>query len=144
MVMWVTSPGTKRGVRHGDPLSTILFVFSVESLDAILEAAKAAGHISSVVPHLIPGCVLYLQYADDMIVMTQPEEMGIANLKFLLLCFELMPGLCINFHKSGVMVLGTSAETQHRVANMLNCKLGTFPFTYLGLPISDQALVASY
>jgi hypothetical protein len=115
MVMWVTSPGTR------DPLSTILFVFSVESLDAILEAAKAAGHISGMVPHLISVGVSYLQYANDTIAMIQPEEMGIANLKFLLLCFKLMPGLCINFHKSGAMVLGTSAEIQHLVANMLNC-----------------------
>ena len=25
-----------------------------------------------------------------------------------------------------------------RVANLLNCKLGRFPFKYLGLPISDK------
>jgi hypothetical protein len=75
--------------------------------------------------------------------MIEREELAIANLKFLLLCFENMPGLCINFHKSEGMVWATSPEFQQRVANMLNWKFGTFPFTYLGLPICDQVVVGS-
>ena len=74
--------------------------------------------------------------------MIQPDDLAIANLKFILLCFESMSGLRINFHKSEVMVLGNPDLDQQRIANMLNCKLGTFPFTYLGLPISDRALTA--
>jgi hypothetical protein len=75
--------------------------------------------------------------------MVQPDDLGLINLKFLLLCFESMSGLRINFHKSEVMLLGTSPEEQQRISNILNCKLGTFPFTYLGLPIGDRALMAS-
>jgi hypothetical protein len=56
------------------------------------------------------------------------------------MCFEEMSGLKINYHKSEVIVLGQSTEIQHRVADMLNCKLGAFPFVYLGLPISDRKL----
>ncbi|XP_071676819.1 uncharacterized mitochondrial protein AtMg00310-like [Lolium perenne] len=54
-----------------------------------------------------------------------------------------MSGLRINFHKSEVMTVGVTQEEQQLVANMLNCKLGSFPFMYLGLPISDRALVVS-
>jgi hypothetical protein len=75
--------------------------------------------------------------------MIQPEEVEIANLKFLLICFESMSGLRINFHKSEVMVLGTTAHDKSRIANMLNCKQGSFPFTYLGLPIGDRAITAA-
>jgi hypothetical protein len=50
------------------------------------------------------------------------------------------PGLRINFHRSEVMALGASAEEHQRIANMLNFKKGFFPFTYLGLPISNRAL----
>ena len=74
--------------------------------------------------------------------MIQPDDLAIANLKFILLCFESLSGLRINFHKSEVMVLGSPNPEQQRIANMLNCKLGAFPFTYLGLPISDKALSA--
>ena len=74
--------------------------------------------------------------------MIQPNELGIANLKFILLCFECLSGLRINFHKSEVMVLGSTDLDNQRIANLLNCKLGAFPFTYLGIPISDRALTA--
>jgi hypothetical protein len=87
--------------------------------------------------------VTHLQYADDTIIMFQPEEVEIANLKFLLLCFENMSGLQINFNKSEVLVLGATAEEQGRITNLLNCKQGSFLFTYLGLPIGDKALQTS-
>nr|XP_051201554.1 uncharacterized protein LOC127315064 [Lolium perenne] len=82
-------------------------------------------------------------YADDTIIMLQPDDLAIANLKYILLCFENMSGLRINFHKSEVMVIGGDETEGTRIANMLNCKRGTFPFTYLGLPVSDRALLAS-
>jgi hypothetical protein len=75
--------------------------------------------------------------------MIQPDDLAIANLKFLLLYFENMSGLRINFHKSEVMVMGTSDLEKQRITNMLNCKQGSFPFTYLGLPISDHAITAT-
>jgi mannosylglycoprotein endo-beta-mannosidase len=132
-----------RGVRQGDPLSPLLFDFAVEALAAILQAASRAGHIAGLVPHLVEGGITHLQYADDTIIMLQPDALGLANLKFLLLCFENMSGLRINFHKSEVMVLGSTDQEQETIANLLNCKKGTFPFTYLGLPISDRAVKAS-
>jgi len=52
----------------------------------------------------------------------------------------MMTGLKINFHKlfaynlSGTVVVGT------RVASILNCNLGSLPFTYLGLPIKSPLL----
>ena len=53
-----------------------------------------------------------------------------------------MSGLTINFAKSEVMVLGYSGEESRRIANMLNYRLGSFPTSYLGLPISDSRLQA--
>ena len=50
----------KRGVRQGDPISPLLFVFISDALAAILEAAKSAGHIKGLVPHLIHGGVSHL------------------------------------------------------------------------------------
>jgi hypothetical protein len=51
-----------------------------------------------------------------------------------------MSGLKINFDKSEVFVTGVTEEEKHRVADMLNCKLGSLPMKYLGLPMSDRPL----
>jgi hypothetical protein len=73
-------------------------------------------------------------------VMIEPAVEGITNLKLILLCFENMSGLKINFDKSEVIVIGVTVQEQHRVANMLNCKLGAFPMKYLGLLVSGRPL----
>lgn len=51
-----------------------------------------------------------------------------------------MSGLKINFHKSDVYTFGLPHEEEIMWANMLNCKLGKLPMTYLGIPISDRFL----
>jgi hypothetical protein len=79
-----------RGVRKGDPLSPLLFDFMADSLAAILTRAREAGHLHGVVTHLIPGGVTHLQYTDDTMVMIEPSQLVMANLKFLLLCLENM------------------------------------------------------
>ncbi|KAK1607661.1 hypothetical protein QYE76_031334 [Lolium multiflorum] len=132
-----------RGVRQGDPLSPILFDFMVDALAAMLSRAKEAGHILGLVRHLIPGGVTHLQYADDTMVMIEPSDEGIANLKLVLISFELMSGLKINLAKSEVVVVGTTPLEQERVARLLNFRLGKFPIKYLGLPLSNKTLRAS-
>ena len=129
-------------VRQGDPISPLLFNSAVDILAEVLERAKTSGHISGVVGHLVPGGgVTHLQYADDTMIMVEGSELDIINLKFLLLCFEAMSGLKINFDKSEVMIMGYSPEEQQRIADKLNCKLAAFPVTYLGMPISDSRIL---
>lgn len=127
-----------RGLRQGDPLSPLLFNLTVDALDHMLRRAKQKGHITGVVPHICPGGLTHLQYADDTVIMMGCDDKSIINMKFLLYCFEWMSGLKINYHKSEVFVFVVPEEEQARIANMLNCKNGSLPMTYLGLPISDR------
>lgn len=83
--------------------------------------------------------VSHLQYTDDTIIM-ENNDLCLANLKFILLCFEALPGPTINFAKSEVIVARVSSDEERQVANLLNCSLGSFPFVYLGLPISPFTL----
>ena len=76
-------------------------------------------------------------------VMVECDDTSITNMKFLLYCFEWMSGLKINYHKSEVYVFGVAESRQTTIANMLNCKLGTLPLKYLGLPIHDRVLHSS-
>jgi hypothetical protein len=77
-------------VRQEDPLSPLLFNFIGEALSGILSAACGVGHIRGVIPHLIPGEISHLQYTDDTLILIQDDDLEIANLKFLLMCFEYM------------------------------------------------------
>jgi hypothetical protein len=54
-----------------------------------------------------------------------------------------MSGLKINLSKSEIVVMGSTAMEQERVALLLICRLGKFPIMYLGLPVSDKTLRAS-
>ena len=131
-----------RGLRQGDPASPLLFNFVADALSRILSRAALAGYITPVSSHLIPNGISHLQYADDTIILMELNDNSLTNLKFLLLCFEALSGLKINFSKSEVVVTGVSDEEARRVAHLLNCSLGSYPLKDLGLPISPLKLLA--
>ena len=96
----------KCGLRQGDPASPLLFNFVADALGAMLDRARLAGHIRGVVGNLIPGGVSHMQYADDTLLLFESDTHSIATVKAILLCFELMSGLKINFHKCEVVSIG--------------------------------------
>ena len=84
----------------------------------------------------MPRGISHLQYVDDTLLLFQPGTHIIATVKALLLSFELMSDLKINFHKCEMLSMGIDSEEGRRVADLLNCNVGKFPFTYLGLPLA--------
>jgi hypothetical protein len=117
-----------------------MFNLAADALDHILTKAKEKGHIKGVVPNLVPGGLTHLQCADDTMVMVDCDKASIANLKFLLYCFEWMSGLKINYHKSEIVVFGVEKETETNIVKALNCTTRSLPMKYLGFPISDRKL----
>ena len=59
------------------------------------------------------------------------------NIRLILSCYEAMSRMKINFDKSEVFTMGLSEEEQQETVRVLNCKLGSFPMKYLGMPVSD-------
>ena len=51
-----------------------------------------------------------------------------------------MSGMKMNFHKSEVILMGGEEGEHARVANIINCQEGAFPFKYLGFTIADRKL----
>jgi hypothetical protein len=62
------------------------------------------------VPHLIESGITYVQHADDKIIFLEIDE-PVANLKFLLYCFESMSSLKINYAKTELVVVGADMAT---------------------------------
>nr|AAT01371.1 hypothetical protein [Oryza sativa Japonica Group] len=61
------------------------------------DKAKDAGHLLGLVPHLVPGGLTHLQYADDTILFMTNSEENIVTVKFLLYCYEAMGALPITY-----------------------------------------------
>ncbi|WVZ82824.1 LOW QUALITY PROTEIN: hypothetical protein U9M48_030040, partial [Paspalum notatum var. saurae] len=87
--------------------------------------------------------ISHIQYADDTVILLDGSDKSVVNLKLILYCFEWLSGLKINFQKSEVYAFGVDQAEKERMANMLNCVIGTFPMKYLGIPVSDSHLSAS-
>lgn len=66
------------------------------------------------------GLVLtHLQYADDTIIMGECSEDNIKAAKCILLWYELVSGLCINFKKSKLITINCSSAWSHYAAATL-------------------------
>jgi hypothetical protein len=76
-----------------------------------------------------------VQYADDTILILEADPIQLAILKQALEDFSLSSGLTINFHKSSMLPINISDEEVKGLADSFGCMVGTFPFTYLGLPM---------
>ncbi|CAN6352985.1 unnamed protein product [Urochloa humidicola] len=132
-------PGTwfpcKRGVRQGDPLSPYLFLLVADVLQQMI---KQDGGIRHPAAADVPCPVL--QYADDTLILLKADCQDLQRLKATLEQFSEFTGLKINYSKSTVTPMHVPDGDTTMLQAVLGCQLGTFPQTYLGLPLSNDKL----
>ena len=109
-------------------------------LAVLINRAKREGQITGVVTHLVDEGLSILQYADDTILFMDHDYEKACNLKLILCAFEQLSGLKINFHKSEVFCFGAAKECESQYAQLFGCKMGTYPFRYLGIPMNYRKL----
>jgi mannosylglycoprotein endo-beta-mannosidase len=76
-----------------------------------------------------------IQYADDTLVVLKANARELICLKALLQTFTASTGLKLNYSKSCMMPINMDSIRLQHFANSINCKPGTLPFAYLGLPL---------
>jgi hypothetical protein len=89
---------------------------------------------------LIPGGVVSLQYAYDTLLFLSHNTRQAYHLKWLLVYFEKIFGVKINYHKSDLTPINLEEDESHFYAQIFCCKIGQFPFTYLGVPLHYEKL----
>jgi hypothetical protein len=75
----------------------------------------------------IPTGVICMQYEDGTLLFLKNDLENVVNLKWILSCFEQMPGMGINFHKCDLIAINVAEEEAQTVAQSLCCRLGQFP-----------------
>jgi hypothetical protein len=125
----------KRGLRQGDPLSPLLFVFAADLLQTLVNDLKNQGLLSLPIPERAGVDFPIVQYADDTLLIMETCPAQLFVLKNLLHSFAASMGLKVNYNKSVLVPLNISEEKLDSLCATFECQKGSLPFTYLGLPL---------
>jgi hypothetical protein len=76
-----------------------------------------------------------IQYVDDTLIILEASTTQLFFLKGILQSFSDSTDLKINFSESMMVPINLSNEKLNHLARTFGCATGSFPFTYLGLPL---------
>ncbi|GAU31392.1 hypothetical protein TSUD_19380 [Trifolium subterraneum] len=128
-----------RGLRQGDPLSPFLFLLAAEGLNVLMEAAVARNLFTGYsISERDPISVSHLQFVDNTLLLGVKSWANVRALRAILVLFETMSGLKVNFHKSMLVGVNIPESWLDEAAYALCCKVGNISFLYLGLLIGGD------
>ena len=134
-----------RGLRQGDPLSPFLFLLAAEGFNVLMEALTRNNLFSGFqVGNSASTMVSHLQFADDTLILGQKSWANIRAMRAILLLFQSLSGLKVNFTKSFMVGVNVAQSWLAEAALVLNCKVGSIPFVYLGMPIGGNSRRLSF
>jgi hypothetical protein len=130
------------GVRQGDPLSPYIFICCMKYFSRMLKLASQQEGF-----RFHPKCKLHgishLAFADDFLLLSRGDSSSVQCLLRQLSLFGKTSGLDINPQKSSIFFGGVGAAQKQAILSMSGFSEGSFPFTYLGVPLSPHRLLAS-
>ena len=78
--------------------------------------------------------ISHLLFADDTILFCEASREQILSIRLVLTCFQAVTSLKVNVGKSEIVPIGEVSNIQ-TLTNVLQCKVGNLPMTYLGMPL---------
>jgi hypothetical protein len=93
-----------------------LFNLVVDVLTRMLEKASKDKLVSGLLEQFRLGGVLALQYADDTLLFSSCDVRAIRNLKCVLMLFEQVFGMRINFYKNEIIPLNLDENLVHEIS----------------------------
>ena len=115
----------------------MLFLIMMEVFSRMLRRVEGAGLIRGFKVEGRRGggeCVTHLLFANDTILFCDADVEQIIHIRLLLLSFQVVTGLKVNVHKREMVPIG-EVEDVHALAEILGCRVGELPMSYLGMPL---------
>ena len=94
-------------------------------------------------PNIGEGGITHPQYADDTILFFEPTYGKHHEPRISYFLLKEMSSMIINYNKSEIIMVQMSRESGEGIAYTFNCKSGSLPMKYLGIPVSDVNLTKS-
>ncbi|XP_060212008.1 uncharacterized protein LOC132639585 [Lycium barbarum] len=128
-----------RGVKQRDPLSPALFILSAEVLSRALNSLFENNEFRSYGMPKWSANLNHLAYADDTIIFSSANARSLELIMEVLQAYEQVSGQLINKGKRSFHVHSkVSNGLIQQVETITGFKRGTFPFTYLGCPVTHS------
>ena len=97
-------------------------------------------HVGSV--NFVVVCISHLLFADDTILFCDASREQLLSIRLVLSCFQVFTGLKVNIGKSEIVPVG-EVNNLDALANIIQCRVGSLPMKYLGMPLGNSFKTAS-
>ena len=129
---------SSHGLRHGDPLSPLLFILVMEALSRLLSRARDGGFILGYdIGETKFLLISHLLFANDTLILCDFDSDQLWHLKGVFVWFQAASGLKINLGKSELVPVGNVTNVME-LAAVSGCKVDALPIIYLGLPLGSS------
>ena len=128
-----------RGLRQGDPLSSLLFVLAMDYLSRLLKRASKQTNFKYH-PHCNKLRLTHLMFADDLLLFCKADPSSLQIFNNVPTTLRDIAGLMTNLHKSQMVLGGCEDTLQQQCLLITGLKETNFPLKYLGVPIKASKL----
>ncbi|KAL2922219.1 LINE-1 retrotransposable element ORF2 protein [Bienertia sinuspersici] len=134
---------SKRGLRHGDPMSPLLFVLCMEYLTRVMNC-MTADPVFKFHPRCKGAKLSHMCFADDLILCCHGDIKSVEIILEAFAIFSSSTRLCANKGKTEVYCSGVEENIVKEILNLTGFVRGSLPFKYLGVPISPRRLAKNH
>jgi hypothetical protein len=122
-------------VRQGDPLSHFVFDIVSKAFHRILSNASNEGYLKGVQLGRNDLKILNLYFTDDTLFFFETTNSNIQVLRWLLIGFENLFGLKINYSKCEIIPMNITEDEGKNLVSLFGCKVDTLLISYLGVSL---------